>query len=330
MRAPARLDDTQHGGSDGLDRRTHAPLAWPAMQLALRRVVESNRFQNFVTGVIVAAGIVVGLETYPSLVDSHGWLLHGADRIILWIFVAEIAIKVGAEGRAPWRFFHDPWNVFDFIIVAGALLPFEGNAITVVRLLRLLRVLRLVHVLPKLQILVTALIKSIPPMAYVTLLLLLVFYVYAVAGVFLFGANDPVHFTSLEMSMLSLFRIVTLEGWVDILYINMHGCALYGYDSNPVIACTDSQASPVVAVVYFVSFVLMGTMIILNLFIGVILNSMDEAHADAERERAAREAGGTPETRVAADLQKVELQLKDMQRMLQDIRWNVAKIDKES
>lgn len=259
------------------------------MQEFFKKIALSAWFQNFITAVILLAGVLVGIETYPAVVKRHHDLLHLADLIVLWIFVGEIVVKMAAEGKRPWRYFLDPWNVFDFIIVSACFLPFEGNAVTVLRLLRLLRVLKLVKALPKLQILVGALLKSIPSMVYVSVLLLMLFYVYAVAAVFLFGENDPLHFKSLDIAMLSLFRVVTLEDWTDLMYINMYGCDRYGYDDHSVLACVAPQAQPLVGALFFVSFVLTGTMIILNLFIGVIMSGMDEAQAEAE-EIVAREA----------------------------------------
>ena len=250
----------------------------------LARIAETAAFQRFVTTVILAAGVVVGLETYPTMVDRHGSLLDVLNDVILVIFVVEILIKLGAEGSRPLRYFTDPWNCFDFAIVAACLLPFDAQAITVLRLLRLLRVLRLLKALPKLQVLVGALLKSIPSMGYVSLLLMILFYLYAVAGVFLFRDNDPVHFQDLQVALLSLFRIVTLEDWTDIMYINMYGCDAYGYGDASRLACTAPEASPVLGIVFFVSFVLLGTMVILNLFIGVIMSGMEEAQAEQERE----------------------------------------------
>jgi len=148
----------------------------------------------------------------------------------------------------------------------------------------LLRVLRLVHALPKLQLLVGALLKSIPSMGYVSILLLMLFYVYAVAAVFMWGGNDPHHFGDLQTSFLSLFRAVTLEDWTDLMYINMYGCDRYGYDGM-VAECTSPEASPVGAAVFFVSFVLIGTMVFLNLFVGVILSGMDEARVEADEQK---------------------------------------------
>jgi voltage-gated sodium channel len=264
------------------------------MQTFFQKISDHSGFQNFILGVIVAAGILVGFETYPSIVASHGHTLHFLDRLVLGIFVLEIVVKTLALGSKPWRYFSDPWNCFDFAIVVACFLPFEGQAVTVLRLLRLLRVLRLVHALPKLQVLVGALLKSIPSMAYVSLFLGLLFYVYAVAGVFLFGKNDPLHFATLRHAMLSLFQVVTLEAWVDVMNISVYGCNKVGYDTGSLVACTHPMAQPTVAVAYFISFILFGTMIILNLFIGVIMNGMEEAQAEAARDAELRKGLTAP------------------------------------
>ena len=249
-----------------------------------RKVSTSKLFTNFITAAILIAGIVVGIETYDGLSIGYHYILLTVDRIIISIFCFEIIVKILAEGKRPWRYFLDGWNVFDFIIVAAVFLPFGGGSMAVLRLLRLLRVLKLVKALPKLQLLVNALLKSIPSMGYVTLLLFLLFYIYAVAAVTFFGANDPVHFRDLQTAMLSLFRVVTLEDWTDIMYINMYGCDNYGYD-NIQDLCQKPEASPLGAALFFVSFVLLGTMIILNLFVGVIMTGMDEAKESLLREK---------------------------------------------
>lgn len=283
------------------------------MQATLKKIADAPLFVNFVTGVIILAGLIVGAETYPVFAAEHHSVLAILDTVVLWIFVLEIVVKMGAEGAKPWRYFKDSWNVFDFIIVAAAFLPFGGNAVTVLRLLRLLRVLKLVRALPKLQVLVGALLKSIPSMAYVSVLLLLLFYIYAVAAVFLFSANDPLHFENLQMAMLSLFRVVTLEDWTDVMYINMYGCAEYGYDANSVVPCTASEGNPVLAGLFFVSFVLIGTMIMLNLFIGVIMNGMDEAQGEAEEMDRVRAAVTGTGLTALDDLEKLESELKHIQ-----------------
>ena len=258
--------------------------------------------------VIIAAGILVGIQTYHAYATRNREILELLDSVILWIFVAEVVIKMLAEGKKPWNYFKNGWNVFDFLIVAAAFLPFGGSSITLLRLLRLLRVLKLISALPKLQMLVSALLKSIPSMGYVSLLLFILFYIYAVIGVFIFGQNDPVHFGDLETSMLSLFRVVTLEDWTDIMYINMFGCDSYGY-GDMMERCVANDPNPALSVIYFVSFVLIGTMIMLNLFIGIIMNGMDEAKEEMQL-AASREHDAT------LDLDDVLEKIEEMQVMV--------------
>lgn len=288
------------------------------IQEFFKKIADAAWFQNSITIVILLAGVLVGMETYPDFAERHHTVLHIGDQIILWIFVAEIVVKMLAEGKQPWRYFYDPWNVFDFVIVAACFLPFEGNAVTVLRLLRLLRVLKLVKALPKLQILVGALLKSIPSMVYVSMLLGMLFYVYAVAAVFLFGENDPLHFENLEIAMLSLFRVVTLEDWTDVMYINMYGCDEYGYSADSVVPCTSPNAQPLLGALFFVSFVLTGTMIILNLFIGVIMTGMDEAQAEANE--MARAESDRAEATFETELDALEEQLGALQDRMSKLR----------
>jgi voltage-gated sodium channel len=244
-------------------------------------VIRDHRlFQHFIVAIILLAGVVVGVETNRGIVAQHGSLLHVINATILWIFVAEIAVKVLAEGRRPFDFFKDPWNVFDFFIVAVCFMPFDAEYVAVLRLARILRVLKLVTAVPKLQILVGALLRSVPSMGYVSILLLLLFYIYAVVGCFLFGANDPVHFGGLWISMLTLFRVCTLEDWTDVMYIQMYGSDLYGHPNPQGLIAEQAAAQPVLGAFFFVSFVLLGTMIVLNLFIGIIMNSMDEVRQE--------------------------------------------------
>jgi voltage-gated sodium channel len=250
----------------------------------LQKLAAATWFSNFITAVIVAAAVLVGLETYPSIATEYHGAIHYIDKIILWIFVFEVVVKMGAEFPKLHNYFKDPWNDFDFFIVAACFVPGLEKYALVLRLLRLLRVLKLVTALPKLQILVGALLKSVPSMFYVSVLLGLLFYVYACAGVFMFSANDPWHFGDLQTAMLTLFRAVTLEDWTDLMYIQMFGCEMYPFPdmgaSGP--QCTAPEGNWWLGMGYFVSFVLLGTMIILNLFIGVIMNGMDEAQKEAE------------------------------------------------
>ncbi len=290
------------------------------MSQTLRGIAEAKWFQNGIILAILAAGVLVGIQTYEvtsPAVREMAPTLNVFDQIILWIFVLEIIIKMGAEGRRPWRYFLDPWNIFDFIIVAVCFLPINAEYAAVLRLLRRLRVLKLVRALPRLQILVGALLKSIPSMGYVSLLLLLLFYVYACAAVSIFGENDPVHFSELPIAMLSLFRVVTGEDWTDIMYIAMYGCDAYGYGGMEAL-CVKPNAMPVFGALFFSSFMMFGAMIILNLFIGVIMGGIDEADAEQAKEAAAEaesEGGPSREQRLALLAAELATIQKEISRM---------------
>ena len=263
-------------------------------------LANSDYFNRFIVATILLAGVVVGAQTYTNFAQENAQILTFLDRLILIIFTLEASIKILGQGKNPFNYFKNPWNVFDFLIVTACLIePFlnlGGAFLPVLRLARILRVLRLVTAIPKLQLLVTCLLKSLPSMFYVSILLFLLFYIYGAMAVFLFGENDPIHFRNLQTSILSLFRVVTLEDWTDVMYINMYGSNEYGYTAydlakwNPT-----SYGSPLLGAVFFVSFVLIGTMIVLNLVIGVIMNSMDESNAEMSIKQEIEKRRSNPE-----------------------------------
>ena len=239
------------------------------------QIVNSGLFRYFILAVILLSGVIVGIETYPEFHARFAHSLHLIDQTIIYIFLVEIILKLLANGKRPWDYFRDPWNVFDFIIVAVCFIPHvDTHYVMVLRLARILRVFRVISIFPKLQLLVNALLKSIPSMGYVVVLLFLVFYIYAVVGSFLFAKSDPVHFGSLHVSMITLFKVLTLEGWTDIM--NTH---IYGPVSNG-----NMQIISLWPFIYFASFILIGAMIIMNLFIGVIMNSMQESQNELSQE----------------------------------------------
>ena len=183
-----------------------------------RILVNSKRFNNFITAVIMIQAVLVGIQTDPALEHDRG--LEIADAIVLSIFTAEIVGKVLAEGPQPLLFFRPAWNRFDFVVVFLSF-AIGGGAVTVLRLLRLLRLLKLVKALPQLQVIVLALLKGFASIGYIGVILFIFFYVYSVLGHILFSDNDPWHFGQLHTAILSLFRCATLEDWTDIMYINM-------------------------------------------------------------------------------------------------------------
>jgi len=234
-----------------------ATVSGPPRPLRPRLVafVERPAFERFIIAVIVLNGITLGLETVPPAMDRFGTLLLTIDRIALAIFVVELTLKIVAYG---WGFFRRAWNWFDFIIVGIALVP-ASNGLAVLRAFRILRVLRLVSILPTMRRVVAALLAAIPGMGSVVALMSLVFYVFAVMATKLFGATFPDWFGDLGASLYTLFQIMTLESWSMGIV-------------RPVMA-----AHPW-AWAFFVPFILLTTFAVLNLFIAIIVNAMQESH----------------------------------------------------
>ncbi|MDX1944492.1 MAG: ion transporter [Pirellulaceae bacterium] len=260
----------------------------------IKVLVNSPKFNHIILALIILSGVLVGMETFPQFENATpaGKIIDGIQTAILWCFVVEIVLKIISHGSKPWEYFLQPWNIFDFVIVAVCFIPIGGadgaKYVAVFRMARLLRTLRMVTILPRLQVLVGALLKAIPSLGYIGILLGLHFYVYAVAGTFLFRQNDPQRFGTLPETTLTLFQVLTLEGWNDVLATQYNGSdAEYPDSWKALHPDRVSHAQPVIASVYFVSFIMLGTMIMLNLFTGVIIGSMEEA--SAERKEEARE-----------------------------------------
>lgn len=250
------------------------------------KIVESSRFTGFVTGVICLAGLLVGLQTSPEVEDAIGSGLSVIDSMILAVFTTEVILKLVAEGLQPWMYFKSAWNTFDFIIVVGSFTRGKGGMLTMLRLLRLLRVLKLVRAFPQLQVIVSALMKGVSSIGYIGLILMLCFYVFGIIGNVLFAANDPYHFQYLHFAMISLFQCATMDGWSDVLYINYYGCDNYGYDGYRALGYTcKSEAKGLLSVLYFCSFIVIGAMVLITLFIGVVTTSMEEATQEMEEEK---------------------------------------------
>jgi voltage-gated sodium channel len=225
-----------------------------------RRIASSRWFQNAALAVIVANAGLIGVETSPALWERYGGVFNVLNAAVQAIFVVEIAVRLLAHGPRVHRFFLDGWNVFDFGIVALSLLPEAGPFATVARLARLLRALRVVSALPELRLIVATMLRSIPSLANVVVLLGLILYVYAVVGVHLFAGVDPGNWGSLPRAGLTLFEILTLEGWVELM--------------NASLAATSW------AWIYYVTFVVLAVFVVINLFIAIVINNLEAAKRD--------------------------------------------------
>lgn len=227
----------------------------------LREFVESRAFNLFVTGVIIINAVTLGMETSSSMVDRFGTTLHVIDSAALWIFTIELLLKLGVY-RA--RFFRDGWNNFDFVIVTIAWIPAAGP-LSVLRALRIMRVLRLISVVPSMRKVVGALFHALPGMGSIVTVLMLMFYIAAVMATNLFGAGFPEWFGNIGASMYSLFQIMTLESW-------SMGIVRPVMDVYPH------------AWIFFVPFIIVTSFTVLNLFIALIVNSMQILNAETSEE----------------------------------------------
>jgi voltage-gated sodium channel len=220
----------------------------------LAAFLETPAVRNGVMWVIIFNAIILGLETSPAIMNRVGGLLIALDRVCLAIFVIELVLKLYANGL---RFFRLGWNVFDFIIVGIALLP-ASDGMSVLRALRVLRVLRLVSAAPRLRRVVEGFVKALPGMASVFVLIAIIYYIAAVMATKLFGATFPDWFGSLGASAYSLFQIMTLESWSMGIV-------------RPVMEVYPN------AWMFFVPFIMSTTFAVMNLLIGLIVSSMQEA-----------------------------------------------------
>lgn len=259
---PARTGPCRH-------RTPPPPDRTPMLNLRpqVERLVESPRFQNAILALIVANGVTLGLETSPTVTGWIGPELHLFEDVVIGVFCVEIALRIFAHRLA---FFRDPWGIFDLAVVGVTLVP-ASESLSVLRALRVLRVLRLVSAVPRLRRVVAALLRAVPGVAAVSSLLVLVFYVFAVIATNLFGSEFPDWFGTIGASMFSLFQIMTLESW-------SMGIVRPVMDVFPW------------AWAVFVSFIILSSFTVLNLFIAIIIDSMQSLHAD-EQDRVAEEAG---------------------------------------
>jgi voltage-gated sodium channel len=256
-------------------------LKEPQRVTRLARVVESPAFAALVLGVIVANAVVLGLQTYDDVVEEYGGLLDLLNDVFLAFFVAELALRIGSYGRRPQSFFRDPWNVFDFVIIAAAFVPGLRSNSTLLRLARLLRVIRVVRLLPELRVLTLAIVRSLPPLFSMAVLTTVILFVYGMIGWLLFGDEDPDRWGDIGEAMLTLFVMLTLENFPATLERGM-------------------EIEPL-SIIYFVTFVLVAALIVLNVLIGVVLHSMEEARVIHAREEL--RARGEEPTEAEAELE---------------------------
>ena len=264
------------------------PSSEGTVTLGLKHRIEAfwalKSVQNVVIALILINAVLLGMETSPRIMASWGKLITTLDHAILTVFVVEIASLLFARS---WRFFKDPWSVFDFVVVGIALIPASGP-FAVLRSLRVLRVLRLISKIPSIRKVVGALLGALPGMASVFGLVMILFYVNAVIATKLFGQDFPELFGNLGMSFFTLFQVMTLEAWA-------------GGVARPIM-----EVYPY-AWIFFILFILTATFTVLNLFVAVIVNSLNAIH-------------GQEESSKGNDMQTMRNELELMRREVSELR----------
>lgn len=221
------------------------------------RIRDNKFFEVFIIFVIIVSAILVGIKTY----DLPPWLLNTFlffDWAISLIFLFEIMVRFIATPKRS-EFFKDPWNIFDTVIVVISLIPLDDSKMVLVaRLVRVFRVLRMVSIIPELRILMNSFFKALPRLGYVMALMFIIFYIYAAFGNLFFEEVNSVLWGDIAISLLTLFRIMTFEGWTEILYETM---AVYPWSW-----------------IYFISFIFLTTFAFLNMVIGIMVSVIEEEH----------------------------------------------------
>lgn len=262
----------------------------------LRAFIEHPRVQFGIITLILINAVLLGLETWPAAMQKAGTVIVTLDRAILTVFVVEIAMRLYVHRMAFWR---DPWSVFDFAVVAIALMPATGQ-FAVLRALRVLRILRLLTVVPSMRRVVGALLGAIPGLLSIASVLLIIYYVFAVIATNLFAADYPQWFGHLGRSLYTLFQIMTLESWSMGI-------------SRPVM-----ENFPY-AWAFFVPFILMATFIMLNLFIAIIVNAM-QTYSEMEqrdKEETRKELQMPTQSDLHAELRELRAEIGTLKRMLE-------------
>ncbi len=249
------------------------------------KVRNNNIFEGFIISIILVSAIFVGFRTYDEMFDPEIFLyISYLDYVVTIIFVIEIIIRMIAE-RSLLDFFRSSWNVFDFVIVAISLIPIESlDSILLARLVRVFRLLRLVSFIPQFRILIESFIAAIPRVGYILLFMFVEFYIFAAIGSILFAEISPMHWGNVGLAMLTLFQTATLEGWPDLMYQSLE-VQRFSW-------------------IFFVVFIVLNSLVFMNMIIGVIIDVIVKANEDDAPENIKLL------NEISARLEKIENKLK--------------------
>jgi voltage-gated sodium channel len=273
-----------------------------ALAIRSRCIVGSTAFNTAVFCLILGNAVLLGIETYDGAVRQWHDALKAAEHLFLAAFTAEILLRAAAHADSLKDFFRDPWNLFDLAVVALAFAPFARENATVLRLLRLARVLRAARFLPQLRIVIVAVGKSLPGTLSFLLVGTLLLYVYAMVGWVFFADDDPEHYGSLGRATLTLFLLITLDGLGDAVRAGLEVSRW--------------------SILYYASYVLLGSFVLVNLLIGVVINSLEEAR-QLEAETA---SPPPPANTVATGAEQVHAHIAEARAALDALEQSLARL----
>ena len=263
MTASALADDDASTVSPGVFTTSTVQLAPYRIQW-LARIVYSNPFEFIVIAVIIANAASLAILTYTDVAPEVAAIATAIDRAAIVFYTVEVVLRVVSYGVKPWMFFRNPWNVFDFLIVVA--IPFLDGGTVIFRLVRLLRILRIFRFLPEARILMLSMIKSVVPLASLGVLIGFLMFIYAMAGVYLFGAQAPERWGDIGTAMITLTVMLTLENFPDSF---LGGLAITPW-----------------ALLYFLSYMFFIVFTVLNVLIGIVLTAMEQARDEVAADRA--------------------------------------------
>jgi voltage-gated sodium channel len=269
------------------DTTTNAETRWQPLAL----FVDSEGFQTFIAVIIVLNAVVLGLETYSEVMFQVGNLLVTLNSLFYGVFLVELILRIMSYGKKPWNFFRSGWNVFDFVVIGGALLPIVRDHVTVLRLLRLARVVRLMRFMPDARILLSTITRATPAVISMVVLTGLVLFVYGILGWLMFGAALPAQWGDVGTAMLTLFVLLTLEEFPTYL--------------------AAAQGVSGWATIFFLSYVLIAAFIIVNLLIGIVISSMERARE--EEAEQARQNGRDQRALLLEQISRIRMYLDEIE-----------------
>ncbi len=278
--------------------------ATPSIRARIERtcggIVDARWFNPFIVGVIALNAVVIGLETYPAVNDRYGDGLTLANEIFLGIFIVEILLRFGAFATHPADFFKSGWHIFDIVVIGAVFIPGVSSNAQLLRLVRLLRVVRVVSVLPDLRVIISGLARSVLPIASLFLLIIFVLYVFGIIGWMLYGALLPEQWGDIGTAMITLFQVLTLEGWNTVAADAVNATSNWSW-------------------LFFIVFVLLAVFIFFNMLIGIMVNSLEEARSRHRSQQDAEDRLTLSDAERETE-RKIEAMRKALDELEDDIR----------